>query len=418
MGRLRDTLITSLCTLLALAFKPFLNPCTIPPEPAILVLKPCCLGDLLLATAAIAALRESYPTSRIALATGLWSRPAVEHSPDLTEVLDCGGTAGRVGLLDLWPLAASLRKAHFDVAVVLDRSPLVTFLPFLAGIPVRAGLDSQHRGFSLTHPVATRLARHEAQLYLEAAGAVGAQGRGLARGDASRPALKYTVSEEGHAWAAEMMDQDDTWIAVHPGGGVNPGRSLLGKRWPAERYAAIVKRLLDRDYSVLLLGGADDKPLVETITAEVARRHQPTPAGRRRGRLLDMSGRTTFSQLGALLERCRLFLGNDTGPMHLAVAVGTPVVAVFGPSQPAIYGPFTPDAAVVYHGEQCATCVFQGGLVSRCNNGYACMAAVTVEEVWEAVEAKLRKPATAPSSERLPAGEAGSLPASEPDATI
>src|SRR3972149_5861565 len=162
MGRLRDTLITSLCTLLALAFKPFLNPRTIPPEPAILVLKPCCLGDLLMATAAIAALRESYPASRITLATGFWSRPAVEHSPDLTEVLDCGGTTGRVGPLDLWPLAARLRKAHFDVAVVLDRAPLATLLPFLAGIPVRAGLDGQHRGFSLTHPVATRPDRHEA----------------------------------------------------------------------------------------------------------------------------------------------------------------------------------------------------------------------------------------------------------------
>jgi len=304
------------------------------------------------------------------------------------------------------------------VAVVLDRSPLVTFLAFLAGIPVRAGLDSGHRGFSLTHHVATQPERHEAQLYLEVAGAVGAQN--------SRPSLKYTTSEEGRAWATTILGQDDTWIAVHPGGGVNPGSSLLGKRWPAERYAVIVERLLERGYSVLLLGGADDKPLVAAITAAGASQPQPAPDGRRRGRLLDMSGRTSFSQLGALLERCRLFLGNDTGPMHLAVAVGTPVVAVFGPSQPAIYGPFTPDAAVVYHGEQCAACVFQGGLVSRCNNGYACMAAATVQEVWEAVEAMLRKtPSTG-----LPTGQAGSgqapstassgrsLPAPEPDATI
>lgn len=404
MDRLRDLFVTLVCTLLTWCFKPFRKTPNLPSNPAILVLKPCCLGDLLLATAALAALREHFPASRISLATGAWSRPAVEHNPHLNEILDCGavGQGSRTGLVDYWRLTQDLRRRSFDIAVVLDRSPLVSFLPFLAGIPVRAGLDSHGRGFSLTHPVAAPPGRHEAQLYLDAVRTLGCQ--------PNHPFLHFATTEADQAWAEQALGRSPNWVAVHPGGGVNPGRSLEGKRWLPERYRAIVTRLLQRGYSVTLAGGVSDQPLARQITAGLEDSAIGTGAGASPC-LLDFTGQTTFGQLGAVLQRCQLFLGNDTGPMHLAVAVGTPVVAIFGPSKPEMYGPFSLRAQVVYHGDECRNCAFRGGLVAKCGSNYACTNAVTVEEVWEAMEGMLGTAPTAPPTER-------SLPAQEGAASI
>ena len=380
VARLRDTLITLLCSALAWCLKPFLSRPDIPARPAggpdhprILVIKPCCLGDLLLATPAISSLHAAYPQAPIMLATSAWSRPAVEHNPHLTEILDSGeiGRNGVGGLATYWAFSRKLRSYQFDIAVVLDRSPLVSLLPFLAGVPIRAGLNSHGRGFSLTHPVSVPEDRHEAQLYLDVVSALGCQSR--------QPPTQFVTTEGDQAWAKEALKEDADWVAVHPGGGVNPGSTLLGKRWPPERYAAIVTRLLQEGFSVVLLGGAQDKMLAETILRAAGQGEAP------KKHLLDLVGSTTFGQLGAVLQQCRLFVGNDTGPMHLAVAVDIPVVAVFGPSKPLLYGPFSQQAAVIYHGEECGNCRFRGALVEQCTRNYACMAAAPVEEVWAAV---------------------------------
>ena len=398
MARVRDALITALCTMLARCFRPFRGALDVPPDPAILVLKPCCLGDLLLATPAIAALRASYPSARITLATGAWSRPAVARNPHLSEVLDCGGLGrgGFTGLLGGWRFAWALRRHGFDVAIVLDRSPVASVLPFLAGIPVRAGVDSGGRGFSLTHPVSPSPPRHEAQLYLDVVGALGCRPAGSS--------LHFTPVEVDQVWAEATLPPKTPWIAVHPGGGVNPGGALLGKRWPVERYVAVVERLLQKGFSVALLGAAQDAPLAEAIGASLSGLRRDTTA-EPQPRLLDLSGSTTFEQLGALLQRCKLFLGGDTGPMHLAAAVGTPVVAIYGPSKPEFYAPYTARGAVVYHGDQCGRCRFRGGLVAGCNSGYACMAAVAVDEVWEAVERMLELAPARPPRPPLSAHE-------------
>jgi len=160
---------------------------------------------------------------------------------------------------------------------------------------------------------------------------------------------------------------------VHPGGGINPGGTLTGKRWPAERFDSIIQRLLDAGLSVLLAGGHEDAE----ATAGIAARH---------GQVLDLAGQTTFGQLGALLAECCLFIGNDTGALHLAVASRTPVVAIFGPSLPQVYGPWSAKARVIYHGDQCRGCRFRGGLVANCRNSFACTRAVTEGEVWTAAQ--------------------------------
>lgn len=394
MGRFRDAVVTLLCDLLGLAFTPFLRRRAVPDQPSILVLKPCCLGDVLMATAALGTLRRAYPSARITVATTPWARPALQGNPDIDGILPFPEVDGMGRLAALRGFARDIKAKGFDVALVLDRSPLVSMVPLWSGIPIRAGLDSAGRGFSLTHKAQVTSLRHEARLYLDVVEALGVT--------SDSPSLNYAVAAEDAAWAENMLPSGRTWVAVHPGGGVNPGGTLMGKRWPAGRFSEVADRLLDAGHNIVLAGGIDDRPLIDEIKAKVR-----VSDG---GKIIDLAGSTSFGQLAAVLKRCALFLGNDTGPMHLAVAVGTPVVAVFGPSKPQMYGPFSPAAKVVYHGEQCEGCAFRGGLAERCVHQYRCIDAATVDEVWAAVTGMLgvpreRREAHRPAATREPAPE-------------
>lgn len=341
------------------------------PDPAaplrIAIIKPCCFGDVVMSTAAIAALRARFPTASITYITGRWSLPAVEHNPHLDHIVQWAGARSSLPgrLQDQAALLRLLRAGHYDVAVVLDRSPVIPVTALLAGIPVRAGLDSRGRGFALTHAAPATPFRHEAQLYLDVAAALGADAGGH---------LEYQPSAVDAAWAQRELG-DRRWVAVHPGGGVNPGSTLTGKRWAVDRFRHLVQRLREAGRAVLVVGGPEDVALAASLA----------DAGGA-GPLRNLAGQASLGQLGAAYAHCDLFVGNDTGAMHLAVAAGVPVVAVFGPSRPAWYRPFSPRSRVIYHGEACSGCRFRGGLLEACAHDLSCMDLATVDEVAAACQ--------------------------------
>ena len=172
---LRDTIITLASHSLGLLLAPF----TRPPKDlsnisSILVIKPCCIGDLVLATPAIGQLRKQFPNAKIAVATGQWSKDILRNNPDVDEIIDSrqvGVGSGRIR--EYLSLVSQLKDGDFQLCLVLDRSPLVSLLPFLAGIPVRVGLDSKGRGFPLNVRVPVTEDRHEAELYLDTVRAPG-----------------------------------------------------------------------------------------------------------------------------------------------------------------------------------------------------------------------------------------------------
>jgi len=373
MQSLREATISAACRLLSLLFLPFTRRKVPARISSVLIIKPCCIGDVLLATAAITQLRQHFPDAKLSLAVGPWAKPAVMNNPRLDELIDFG--PGLKGYLEMVKKA---RSRKFEACLVLERSPLLTLLPFLAGIPHRIGIDSGGRGFSLTAKVPWKGTTHEAELYLEVARALGVA--------VERPRLEFFPSDAEIRWAEETLApllaaRPAHLVAVHPGGGENPGMRLIAKRWPTERYAELARWLTGKWAAVLLVGASADLELAEAVKQEVA----PSKA------LLDLTGATTLGQLGALLQRCDLFVGNDTGPMHLAVAVGTPVVALFGPSHPATYGPFGDRSRAIYEGIPCSPCFLKGRYNRACHNP-ECMRAITVPEVQEAVTEILRQP--------------------------
>ncbi|HUS13400.1 MAG TPA: glycosyltransferase family 9 protein [Chloroflexia bacterium] len=308
----------------------------------VLVLKPCCFGDVVMATAALAALQRAYPMAAINFAVGAWSRDAVAGNPRVAATVD-SDPVGSGSLRRTWraqlALARRLRTAHYDAVIVLDRSPVVGLLAWLTGAPVRAGLDSAGRGFALSHrvPCPPEVARNETAWYLDVVAALGVPL------DPTTRTEFYPTDADKAAAAMELASLGldpghDLLIALHTGGGSNPGMQLPAKRWAPDRWATVLARLLEAhpEAQVLLLGGpsADDQAAAALIRAGVPEALRP--------RVHDRAGRHAWGVLGAIAQQCRLFLGPDTGALHLAVAAGTPVVAVFGPSDPRRYAPWDP----------------------------------------------------------------------------
>jgi lipopolysaccharide heptosyltransferase II len=340
---------------------------------AIVVIKPCCLGDLVMTTPLLAVIRRAYPAASITYVAGTWSKVIPEHHPAVDTVIDCGtvGIPGRYSFSDYKKLARTLRQQHFDLAFVLDRSPMLTLLPLLAGIPRRVGPDSLARGFSLTDRVPVSSSpthlQHQAEVYLDLARAIGLPI------DAPRMRFEPTARERQSVSRPSRLR-----VALFTGGGSNPGMDLTAKRWPLERYQELARRLIhERDAQILLIGGPGDVPLNQQL--QDALRVQEDA-------LINLTGKTTLGELAAQLEQCALFIGNDSSPMHLAAAVNIPVIAIFGPTSPQEYGPYPPDdprhIAIWRHptGQPC----FFLGKMQACTH-CTCMQSVTVDDVWQAV---------------------------------
>jgi lipopolysaccharide heptosyltransferase II len=351
----------------------------------VVVVKPCCMGDLLMSTPAIAALRKALPNSYISLVVGEWSRPAVANNPHLNSLIDSPvGGAGAIPASYL-RLVRHIRRGRYGAALVLDRSPLLNLIPYLAGVPIRAGLDSDGRGLALTHPVScpASRSRHEVEWYLDVVRALGLPAHSEHaylefyptqddREQAAR-ALSDAVGEEGESEAG--------CVAIHLGGGSNPGMRLLSKRWEPGRWARIADWLAETyEPSILLLGGPgkEDREAAEALKLALFPATRPYVA--------DLVGKLEWGSMAALIEQCGLFLGHDTGAMHLAAAMRTPTVAVFGPSDPARYGPWDPSGRSMAVAPRRATSGAEALRQASRSSNRLYHAEVTVEEVWAAVE--------------------------------
>jgi lipopolysaccharide heptosyltransferase II len=352
---------------------------------SIVIIKPCCIGDVIMTTPLLEVIQRHYPHIPITYVVGNWSKVIAEHHPAVQEVLDCGtvGIPGRYRFSDYMKIARQLRQRHFDLAIVLDRSPMLTLLPWLANIPRRIGPDSLGRGFSLTDRVPVSTSRtqlqHQADIYLDLARAlhlpIDHPHMRFVPTEAERTEISGLTIPPGQAQGTVPTGR----VAVFPGGGSNPGMELTAKRWSLDGYREIVRRLVQNLHmQVLLIGGKEDFELNESLL---------TPLDVPPGSVLNLAGQTQFGQTAAYLESCALFIGNDSSPMHLAAAVGTPVIAIFGPTSPQEYGPYPlddPTHITIWRHPTGQPCFFLGKM-QTCEH-CSCMSSVTVDDVWHAVQ--------------------------------
>ena len=344
----------------------------VPAPRRILVIRLDRLGDVVLSTPVLQALRERFPHAFIAMLVRPPCRDAVEGHPSLNEVISYDKDRAHRRLRATIRFARSLRRYEFDTALVLHPSNRSHWIPWLAGIPVRIGYDRKS-GWLLTHRLPHRKqegAKHEAVYTLELLAPLG-----ISPSDPSPvvPVRPEAVERVEALLASSAVGPEERLVAIHP------SASCVSKRWMPERFAEVADRLvMERGIRVCLVAGEAD-----AVHAERVARAMRQPA-------LNFAGRLSVAELAALLGRYRLLLSNDSGPVHLAAAVGTPVVDIFGRNQaglsPHRWGPLG-DGHVVLHKEVgCVTC-----LAHNCDIGFLCLTTLSVEEVYRAVVSVLER---------------------------
>ncbi len=304
----------------------------------IVFIRPCCIGDVVMATAALTALREVFPQAHITWAVGPWSARAIAHHPAIDSILITDADMPLNSPATFWRFVRQLRAGNYDLAVSLVRSPLMSLAVYLAGIPFRAGLDSDGRGFgyNLRAAIDPEVPEHESEIYLKVVSAIaGREVHAYANLPVTANA-RATILGELEAAAVESP-----FIVAHPGGGLNPGMQFESKRFPLLRFAEILNRIAAaQDACVILLGGPGDADLV----AEV-RRQLKVPA-------FSWVDRLIFAEIGALAAEALLYIGNDSGLTHLAAASGAKTVMLMGPTDPRRYAPYTADQLALWKGSE------------------------------------------------------------------
>ena len=322
------------------------------------------VGDAVLTLPALDALDRRFPEAEIVVLGRPWVAGLFGGQRSVDRVLAYESAGARAGLRGRWALAQSLRREGFDLALVLPNSFHAAVVPWLARIPDRVGYPTDGRRVLLTHPVtadARAGERHQVFRYLGLVRALGGDGEALPRLAVAADAIR--AAEE--LVARQGADAGATWIAVNPG-------SVYGsaKRWPAERFAAVADALAARRGArVLLIGSRGEMAVLRSVA-----RAMREPA-------VVLGGQTEIGALPGLLRRARLLVTNDTGAMHVAAAAGTPVLAIFGPTDLDATGPLGPRCRTVRFPVPCSPC-----LLRECPIDHRCMTGITVDEVVRAAE--------------------------------
>ncbi len=327
------------------------------------------IGDAVLTLAALSAVRNAYPRTRISILAKPWVADVYRLSQLAEEVVIYEEPGRHAGLGGIFRLAGELNGRGFDMAILLQNAIEAALIARFAGIAVRAGYNTDARGLLLTHPVPITPALkkiHQADYYLKMVQALGC-GK-----SAPGPFLRLTAEDEK---AADRLLKDcglegKTLAGMAPGATYGPA-----KKWFPERFGALAERLQD-DYDVatVMFGSAGDRET--TASVQKSSRYS----------LVDLAGKTDLRTAIAVMARCRLFVSNDSGLMHIAGALDIPTIALFGSTNPATTSPLGERSIVIYRGAACSPC-----LRKVCPTDFCCMDAIAVEEVYQIAQGILCK---------------------------
>jgi lipopolysaccharide heptosyltransferase II len=315
----------------------------IPPPKRILILRLERIGDLLMVLGALRAARSYWPDAEIDLVVGSWNAPIARLIQDVTrvETLDAPWLArGAAGAS--WPALISAARAwrgRYDLAINLEPDIRSNLLMWLSKAPRRVGYWTGGGGACLTEALEYDLHVHVADNALRLV--AHAAGTSPGAGSNSDGPVTLHIPESARARAEVVLGG-----AVRPIIGVHASGGRESKQWHPDRFAAVARRLIQQHGgTIVLTGSSADRPLVNVVRAALG----SAP-------VIDASGALDLIDLAAVLARLDVLVTGDTGPMHLAAAVGAPVVALFGPSHPSRYGPLTARQRVVRVSLPCSPC--------------------------------------------------------------
>lgn len=327
------------------------------------------VGDAVMTVPALRQLRRVFPRAHITLATRSWAQGLFADAKFLDELMVHDGS----GLRSVVHQVRKWRKRNFDLAVLFPNSLETALVASLARVPARIGYATEGRQALLTHPLELpewRNAKHEVFYYLQIIAQLewlikheqtflNTQPDGSLEVSAARKAAARAFLR---AHGVENAGAGNRLVALCPG-----SINSRAKRWPAERYAALGDKLMGEfDVEVLLVGSAAEAEVSLEVSSQM--RNKPVV----------LTGQTDLAELVAILSLVDLLVTNDTGPAHIASALGRPTLVIFGPTNPLTTRPFSPYGEIVRQPPDCAPCMLRD-----CPIDHRCMTAITPDEVFE-----------------------------------
>jgi heptosyltransferase-2 len=304
----------------------------------ILIVGPSWAGDMVMAQVLFKAIKRRQPTAVIDVLAPAWSRPLLQHMPEVSAIIDLPFGHGELGLARRWRLGRSLRATGYDQAILLPNSLKSALVPLFAGIPLRTGWVGESR-YGVLNDI-RRLDKERLPMMVQRFVALAVPADADELPPIEPPRLQLEANEVEDALQVLGLSADgDRVLALCPGAEFGPA-----KRWPAAAYAELARHYLHQGWRVWLFGSAKDNDVCMGINRQLD------------GQATDLSGRTSLAQAVALLSLADAVVSNDSGLMHVAAALQRPLVAVYGSTDPGFTPPLNSNAVIERLGLECSPC--------------------------------------------------------------
>jgi lipopolysaccharide heptosyltransferase II len=334
----------------------------------ILIIRTDRIGDVILSTPVITAARSAFPDAYIAVMVSPQTKNIVTGNPFLNEVIVYDKKSIQRSLLKTFAFSGWLKSKRFDAAIILHSTIRINLICYLSGIPRRVGYARGKMDFLLTDRLeyVKRFGeKHEVEYSLDVLRSIGV------KAESSDPVVRVKeddVKEADALLSGEGLKKDARYVVI------NPAASCVSKIWPAEKFAGLADAIIDEyGLPVVLDTGPDHVDIGEKVM------------GLMKNKPVFLCGKTSLGGLAAILKRAALFISNDSGPVHLACAVNTPVIAIFSRKEkglsPERWGPYSGKSAVIHKDVGCVKC-----LAHKCDKGFLCLYSITVDEVMRKVQ--------------------------------
>lgn len=331
----------------------------------ILVVRTDRIGDVMLSTPVAMALRSAYPKSFIAMMVAPEAKDIIEGNPYLDEAIIFDKKGAHKGFFRTFKFIREIKNRNFDLAVILHTTNRINLITFFAGIKKRIGYD-RRLGFLLTDrlkDIKYLGEKHELEYNLDVIRALGIAPK--------NPKPFIPIRQAAEKYIEDILNKNNITrndrIVI-----LNPSASCISKRWPQERFSELAGELI-RQFSVkiIIVSSQDQKNIADAVTNNI------------KDKALNLAGLTSIAQLAGLLKRAKLFISNDSGPVHIAAALDIPVISIFGRRQPGLghkrWGPLGLKAKFLHKDVGCVEC-----LAHNCIKEFTCLKAITVDDVIKA----------------------------------